>query len=104
MIPECPQVEGIYFANSQQGWVVGGEHKVGVEAFRVILHTTDSGTTWEVQSHIDDRLVDICSDGAGRLWAVGSNGTVLTYFDPNLLSVVPTNLKLTRWGKLKMFK
>jgi photosystem II stability/assembly factor-like uncharacterized protein len=99
-LQECPFVGGIYFANGREGWVVGGRRSME-EEFGVILHTTDSGTTWEIQSRIDDYLVDICSDGAGHLWAVGSHGTVLAYFDPNLVSVVPANMKVTGWGNVK---
>ena len=98
-LPGCPRVGGIYFANAREGWVVGGGTP-GMEEFGVILHTTDSGTTWEVQSRVDKCLVDICSDGAGHLWAVGSRGTVLAYFDPDL-SVVPASMKITRWGDIK---
>jgi len=101
-LPECPQIRGIYFANAREGWVIGGEHKIGMEGFGVILHTTDSGTTWEVQNRINEYLVDICSDGEGHLWTVGRMGTVLTYFDPDLLSVTPASLKATRWGNIKL--
>jgi len=100
-LPACPRVEGIYFANAREGWVIGGELRLGMEGFGVILHTTDSGTTWEVQHRFDEFLVDICSGDAGHLWALGHQGTVLAYFDPNLFSVIPAGMKLTGWGNVK---
>ncbi len=46
-----PILYGIYFANPDTGWAVGGDHGSypGFINRRVILHTTNGGSTWEFQ-------------------------------------------------------
>lgn len=63
----------VYFTSATSGWAVG-DHGI-------IVRTRDSGQNWnDVNSHVTHKLERI-TFAAGRGWAVGFGGTVLTYQD-----------------------
>jgi hypothetical protein len=43
------ELNGVFFANAQEGWLAGGEapqNSGGVGTFTVLRHTSDGGKTW----------------------------------------------------------
>lgn len=60
---------GMYFLSDLEGWIVGNEG--------IILHTSDGGTTWEIQPLIhypDLRDVFFLDENEG--WIVGKSGSI----------------------------
>lgn len=66
-------LRGIAFSSSQEGWIVGNTG--------TILYTADGGTNWNNQSSgTTEDLIDVYAlSGQSRAWAVGANGTILSY-------------------------
>ncbi len=65
---------GIYFINSKEGYVAGGQD----DTIQTILKTTDGGTTWSIQRDIPGHwLTSVCFVSATTGLAVGKGGTVL---------------------------
>lgn len=63
----------VYFTSATNGWAVG-DHGI-------IVRTRDGGQTWhDVASQVTHKLEKVVF-AAGRGWAVGFGGTVLTYKD-----------------------
>lgn len=70
MNPAEKHLWGVYFVNSDHGWVVGEEG--------VILHTKDGGKQWELQnSNAEQPLFAIHFADLMYGWVVGSNGLIL---------------------------
>lgn len=65
-------LDGVFFLNAQQGWVVGEERGV-------ILATADGGQTWQPQvSRVEEDLYGVWFVSDRQGWVVGDNGTLLT--------------------------
>ncbi len=94
----------IYFADRNEGWAFG--IKGG------IFHTTDGGQTWDIQeappgSH-RSMMWSASYGGPHTLWAVGEDGVILKYTDPDLhltppsyWSVEPSGKDTLPWGGVK---
>lgn len=98
----------LFFANHQEGWGIG---ESGFE----ILHTTDGGKKWTIQSvspgSTGGHLRSICYGGKKNLWAVGREGNCLNYFDPDLRIILPSYWAVEplgkdtlSWGQLKQLE
>jgi photosystem II stability/assembly factor-like uncharacterized protein len=97
----------IYFANRHEGWAFGRRGDG-------ILHTTNGGQTWETQQappgYAYMWLRSACYGGRNTLWAVGENGSLLKYSDPNLRLIQPSywaveasDRQPTSWGAVKEY-
>lgn len=63
----------VYFTSATSGWAVGDNG--------IIIRTRDGGRTWnDVPSRVGHRLEKVLF-AAGRGWAIGFGGTILTYSD-----------------------
>ncbi|MEL6971011.1 MAG: YCF48-related protein [Bacteroidota bacterium] len=73
--PPTPPLSLFYsvaFTDSNTGWVVGFQGS--------ILHTTDGGANWEIQtSGTSENLFGVFFTDANTGWAVGEEGTILKY-------------------------
>ncbi len=72
-------LKAVYFLNQNEGWVVGGEYDTltGDAKNGVILHTTNGGSTWQVQ--IDSAPYDLWSVffiNSQKGWACGYKDTI----------------------------
>jgi photosystem II stability/assembly factor-like uncharacterized protein len=65
-----PRIYDVSFCNSQAGWAVGGD---------LILHTTDSGISWDVQrsGNPQEDLLTVGCLSPERAWVAGTEGRIL---------------------------
>ena len=74
-----------FFVDEAYGWVVGGESRLtkdGRISTHIILHTSDGGETWVVQSEDESgRLNSVYFADRNNGWAVGEHGTILRTTD-----------------------
>lgn len=73
-----PELYSIRFSGKKNGWVVGSASRKDVVVDSLIIHTGDSGVSWERQlAPVREELIhlDFVSDDKG--WVVGANGTIL---------------------------
>jgi photosystem II stability/assembly factor-like uncharacterized protein len=78
-------LQGVWFIDANHGWAVA-ENGSGAPTERLILFSSDGGTTWTVQSDTDSGnttsglnfvyAVDIC-----HAWAVGGDSLILGFTD-----------------------
>jgi photosystem II stability/assembly factor-like uncharacterized protein len=66
-----PVLSSIYFADSENGWIVGSRD--------TILHTDDGGISWSMQEIPSDTnyLYDIYSTDTANGWAAGPYGSIV---------------------------
>lgn len=76
----------VYFKNEREGWVIGVNG--------VLLHTVDSGETWQsIDSGVDVHLFKI-TEGPSGIWVVGLEGSLLKVVGEQVTKV---NLKAYTW-------
>jgi photosystem II stability/assembly factor-like uncharacterized protein len=68
--PQGNDISGVWFTDKASGWAVGDAG--------TILHTTDGGSTWQVQaSHTSANLYAVQFVDAKNGWVVGDHGLIL---------------------------
>ncbi len=58
----------IAFSDAKNGWAVGNDG--------VVMHTSDGGATWSVQSALADSVVGVATTDVQNSWAVNTGGVV----------------------------
>ncbi len=75
--PLINAIDNVFFWDQNNGWIAG---RSGSNTPTVILHTTDAGITWEMQSYIpagtDTSWKDVCFVDPDNGWVVGSGGVI----------------------------
>lgn len=67
----------VEFVNDSIGWAVGGSSvDLGGNSTGIILHTTNSGESWEEQLNLSSQLSSVDFISATEGWAVGRDGTI----------------------------
>jgi photosystem II stability/assembly factor-like uncharacterized protein len=81
-------LQAVDFVSAKKGWAVGGDggKYVGRDHYRVILHTSDGGASWQTQLYESigpgpDALHAVDFVSATRGWAVGEHGLILATTD-----------------------
>ncbi|HUU30050.1 MAG TPA: YCF48-related protein [archaeon] len=98
----------IQFIDENQGWIVGGRVRMGETnelmrhdqrgGYGYILHTSDSGRTWEIQYAEKGRfLFGLCMLDAKHGWACGERGTLLKTIDGGASWTAAANSGTARW-------
>jgi photosystem II stability/assembly factor-like uncharacterized protein len=76
----------VMFTDQAHGWVVGGSNDSSVGRPNLILATTNGGATWKLTQNVaaagGNTLGSIFFTDATHGWAVGRQGTIISY-DPN---------------------
>ncbi len=76
-VAELGRPRSIFFSDINNGWVAG---QGGYPLEGRIIHTSDGGTTWELQFNLlNNTLYDIYFIDQNNGWAVGENGTVFHF-------------------------
>jgi hypothetical protein len=72
-----PDLNTVWFSDENNGWAGG------FPGGSVMLHTSDGGATWDLQSHGCSQTIEgLYFSDATHGWAVGYGGTILHYLAP----------------------
>jgi hypothetical protein len=79
----------IKFTDANNGWTVGSS---GATAANIILHTTDGGTTWNVQTGPTTTNMNFCSFPSSMVgWAGGNGGEIFNTVNGGTTWTAQTN-------------
>ncbi len=73
-----PELYSVRFAGKKKGWVVGSVSRRDTVVDSLVLHTDDSGASWQRQRvPTRSELIHLDFSGDKRGWIVGVSGTIL---------------------------